>query len=479
MDIKKEDSSNVDIAGVAGFLDGKVYVDRHVKERLLEFVSLRRMDQPPAGRTILCLLSASGMGKAFIVKSLCEALSFQCVSIPIGEMRDDRDVLLGTRRSDLNATAGRIVHALKEADDSKPVIVLLENLDKTDLSGAGSASAGFFEVLDYMQDFAVRNQYLSGRMDLARVIFIATAANLSTIPSAIREQMEVLAIPSYTENQKLRIATGYLIPGLLIKYGMQGRIIFSGNALKSVIRNYTRESGVAELSGCLTRIIRKLSGRNSNDRSVVQRVSVQSIRKYLGPAVFNAYSVAGQDVPGIVTILGKSEKGGYPLTLELVLLKGTGNIIVTGNTDKMLQESAMVAVDYVRSRCCDFNIQDDFFKQYDIHIHLLEGSTPKYGVSAGLAIAVALLSALLKRPVRPGTGMTGEVSLHGRVFGVRDIRDKVIGALQSGITTIILPGENEPDLRALPRDIRASGSFILVNDVETALHHALAADVRV
>lgn len=250
---------------------------------------------------------------------------------------------------------------------------------------------------------------------------MATACNLSTIPSGIRRQMEFITIPSYSEGQKIKIAKDYIIPELLEYYRIKSNLKISRNALVGIIRDYTREAGVREFQKNLKTICRfvvtKIRQENINK---VIKISAKKLASYLGPPGFYSYNELKKNEIGIITTLGKSDRGGCPVTLELLTIKGEGKIIFTGNLDKMLQESAMVAIDYVRSICAKFGIDDDFHKKYDIHLHMLQSSTPKYGVSVGMAIVIVLVSALTGKPVRSDVGMTGEISLHGRVFGVRE-----------------------------------------------------------
>jgi ATP-dependent Lon protease len=473
------DLSGKDFGAIRKALDKKMYLDPGVKENLLGFFLKPRPGAITGNRPILCLLAPPGMGKRSLVKSLCEALSWRLIHIPVGELRAENGALLGSRRADINATAGRIIHVLKETIPGQTV-VLLEDVDRTSLSGAGHSTAGFFEVLEYVQDFAIKNKYLATPIDFSRIMFVATAANLSTIPVGMREQMEILVVPSYAEPDKLRIARDYLLPAIRVSHGMENGCTVSKGAMTTLIRKYTQEAGVRELHAHFKTIFEKVL-KNSVETNLRHeiRISTRNIKNYLGPPRYPSYGNGERDEVGVVTVLGKSERGGIPIPLELVLMKGEGKLTLTGNTDRMFQESAMVAIDYVRSHCRQLEIADDFHKQYDIHLHMLSGSSPKYGVSAGLAIVTALVSALTGKPVKRAVGMTGEISLHGKVFGVRDIRDKVLGAHQAGLKTVVMPRENEWDLRTIPVEIRRRMKFILVDAVETALEHALIGDGEV
>jgi|GEM_PF-2021137 len=454
-------------------VESNFFVDQSVREALIEFFALRNLKTVNAANKILCLLAPRGMGKVSLVLSLCSALSWPLVRISIGTMRNGEGAVLGYRRSDLNAIAGRIVHALggRAPDNS---VVLLENLDKVDTTGMRNPSVDFLEVLSYTQDYAIKNRYQASAVDFSEITFVATASNLSTVPSGLLDQLMVIPIPSYSEREKMKIARGFIIPRLCRDFGLGDHVAISDNALSGVIRQYTREAGIAEMERNLGVIFKRASVR-FNERGGDHKIRVcrNHLPFYLGPAKVDGYMEAGKDEAGIVRVLGRSEKGGCLLVLEMLALPGEGQLIFTGNTDKIFQESAMVARDYVRTCVAEYGIQENFHKTRDLHLHMLKGSAPKYGVSAGLAIVTGLVSALSKKPVRGDVAMTGEISLHGRVLGVREIRDKVMGAWQAGIGTVFLPGENEPDLKQIPKEVRRGITIRLADRVETVLREAI------
>ncbi len=460
-----------DLAKIQHVLDQKVYVDEVVKKRLLEYFATRKFNKAKAD-LILCLLAPPGMGKTSVIKSLCAALSWRLIRIPIGEIRDNSGEIIGNRRSDLNAMAGRIIHALKNAMDSE-VVVLLEDIDKTDLTPSGNTSVGFFEIVDYMQDYSIRNNYLKERIDFSKITFVATASNMSTIPQGIRDAMEIVTIPAYSELEKLKIACNYLIPKLAGDYGLVDRLILSKNALIEIIRGYTRESGVSELGKNLKaicqQVMNKTVGMKDSGKIIVSKRNVST---YLGPAIFSKYCGRSNDEVGVITVLGRSDKGGCLLTLESLIMKGEGKLIFTGNLDKLFQESAYVALNYIRSCSKVFGIEEDFYKKYDMHIHMSEGQTPKFGVSAGIALVTILISSLTNKKIRRDIGMTGEITLHGKVLRIRDIRDKVLAAYQGGINTIFVPAGNVTDLKYVPGEIRRKIEFIPVERVDQVIEKA-------
>ncbi len=462
-----------DLARIRYVLNQNVYIDEAVSKRLMEYFAARKFNKTKAD-LMLCLLAPPGMGKTSVVKSICEALSWRLIRVPIGEIRDSAGEIIGNRRSDLNAIAGRIIHELKDAADSETVI-LLEDIDKTDLTPSGNTSVGFFDIIDYMQDYSVRNNYLKERIDLSKITFIATAGNMAAVPQGIRDFMEVIAIPAYSEVEKIRIASNYLMPKLAGDYGLDGRLVLSKNAVVSVIRGYTRESGVSELGRHLKKICQHVMHRMAGDGAVTRKkiiISKRNVSICLGPPIYSRYCGRSNDEAGVITVLGRSDKGGCLLTLESLIMKGEGRLIFTGNIDKLFQESAYVALNYIRSRSKVFGVEEDFYKKYDMHLHMSEGQTPKSGVSAGIALVTIMISSLTDRKIRKDIGMTGEITLHGKVLRVRDIRDKVLAAFQGGINTIFVPAGNAVDLNDVPREIRRKLEILTVERVEQVIEKA-------
>ncbi|MGD9504447.1 MAG: S16 family serine protease [Syntrophobacteraceae bacterium] len=451
----------------------RVYVDEAVKDRLAEFLLLGARGGNGGRRRMLCLLAPPGMGKSFIVKSLCSELSWRLIDIPVGELADGDGTVLGRRRADLNATAGRIVHALSDHIPGRTV-VLLENIDRSE--SIQGAAVDFDRILEYTQNHAITNKYISRRIDFSRVYLIATASNYASIPQGMRENMDMVALPSYSEPEKLFIAREHILPDLATAYGLRDRVSISERALRFVIRRYTQEAGVAELRKRVERIcamsLKRLATRRADGSAL--RISSRNIGGFLGEPRYPYYSDGGPDEVGVVKALGRGERGGHPVILEVLAVGGDGKMACTGNVDKTFQESAMVAMGHVRSRSRSLGLSDDFYRRTDVHFHILEGTTPKRGVSAGVAILTGLVSALTGRPVRRDVGMTGEISLYGRVLGVRNVRDKVLGAQQAGIRTVFLPRENAEDLKLAPSDVKKTMRIVLVETVDEVLDLALA-----
>lgn len=461
----------MDIGTIKDALNTKVYIDQTVRDTLLEFFSIRNLKRDSSDKTILCLLAPPGMGKRTLIKSLCSALSWNLIRIPIGASKNGDGTVVGNRRSDLNAIAGRIVHALSDICPSETMVVL-EDLHQLDSSLLSNPSVNFFEVINHVQNFAIKNNYQQTPVDFSQIYFFATARNLSAIPPGLLEQMEIVTIPGYTEGQKIRIAEQFILPELMKNCGLEDKLVISENALVDIVRNYTREAGVTALKHHLNKICKTAARRIYEEKNIV-RIYRNNLVKYLGPQRFSFYENNGNNEIGLVKVLGRSDRGGCVVLLEVLFLSGEGQLVVTGNTDKIFQESVKVARDYVRSCAAEFGIEQDFYKKYDIHVHMLQGSTPKYGVSAGIAIVTALVSALSGKPVKGDVGMTGEISLYGKVFGVRDIRDKVLGASQAGINTIFLPRENERDLLSIPKETQRRVTIHLVDNLPAVLKEAI------
>lgn len=461
-----------DFTGVARAIDAGVYVDAHVKEKIFEYIVIKESNRK-SKNSILCLLGARGMGRTSIVRSLCSALSMGLIIIPVGEVKGEDGYLIGNRRSDMNATAGRIINALESTKQARTV-VLLQNIDRVDTQGLGNTSVSFFAVVNQVYEYARRNNYISEPVDFSKVFFMATAANISTVPQGFREELDIVGIPSYTEDEKIRIARGYLIPRFLEDFGLADRFEISDNALRRLIREYTREAGVTELKALLgTACRRALRDMASVANKTARRINAANLSSHVGLSKYRFRPAKGSGEVGAITLLGRNDRGGCTLTLETLASDGQGRIVFTGNVDNTFQEAAYVAVDYLRSKHKEFGLEADFHKTHDLHLHIMEATTPKYGVSAGMAVVAGLVSSLTNRPVRGDVAMTGEISLHGKVLGVGDIRDKLLAACQAGIRTVFMPCDNQRDLKFIPREITRRLRIVLVEEAEKAVKQAL------
>jgi len=376
---------------------------------------------------------------------------------------------MGNRRADMNATAGRIVNALNGVKQEKSV-VLLQNIDRVDTQGMGNQSVSFLAVVNRVHEYARSNNYISDPLDFSRVLFIATAANISTIPQGFREELDIVGIPSYTEGEKMKIARNYILPRLLEEFGLINQFQISDNALSLMIRQYTREAGVAELKTLLGNTCRTaLRELASGGRNEATKLTLRNLRSYVGPSRYRFRATNGTPQVGTINLLGRNDRGGCTLTLETLASEGEGRIVFTGNIDNSFKEAAFVGIDYLRSKQEELGLDSDFHKKYDLHLHIMEATPPKYGVSAGMAVLAGLFSSLTNRPIPADVAMTGEISLHGRVLGVSHIRDKLLAAYQAGIKTVFMPYDNERDLNFIPREITKMVKVVLVEKAGQAL----------
>lgn len=443
-----------------------VYGGGEVKELVFSF--FRQRSSGP--RKMLCLLAPEGMGKRRLIESFCSALGWDLVLLPIGAIQNEAGSHVGNRRADLNAVAGRVLQALPQ-EAQKPAVVLLENLDRMEAAFFANPSVGFFEVMDYVCDYARKNNYRACDIDYTKTFFAATATHLSTIAPGVLKQMDVATIPSYTEKDKLAIAKGHLIPELCRRWNLAGGFRLSDNTLLRLIREYTFEGGVNALYEKLAAVIRQCSVRFYEENRTTLSVSKNQLEALLGPPPYPAAALEGG--VGTVRVLGRSPRGGVVLTMEVLILAGDGRLVLTGNIDEMFRETARVAVDVVRSRAEAFRLPTSFPKKNDVHIHMLKGTTPKHGVSAGVALAAALMSALAGAPVSGDIGFTGEITLHGRITGVGDIRDKILGAERAGLQRVCIPVENRADFERLPKEIRRKIRPIYAERIDTVFSEAM------
>ena len=465
---KSPSPSSAQIRDALDALETVVFLDETVKEAIAGFL-VRRYMASRKGR-ILCFAAPKGMGKTAVAAALCNALSLHMTTISAGRTEDARGNPMGGVRSDLNAIAGRICHALNTSDPNTAAI-LLEDIDRIDM-GTANPSVDFFEVLSHVQDFAVRNRYQKTVVDISKTLFLATARNLAAVPSGLREKLTSIPLPAYSEDAKLFIATRHMLPDLKQRYGLGDDICISDNAFLGMIRNYTREAGVAGLRSLLETIFQKASRIRVEEGERKIQVRTNTLRKYLGPPQPVVYPTSRNEI-GVVRVLGRNDKGGCILVLEVLALPGSGRLIFTGNTDRIFQESAQVALSYIRYRAEALGVPADFHRTHDIHVHMMEAEKPKYGVSAGVAIATAMVSALVRKPVKGDAAMTGEISLYGKVLGVGDIRDKVLAAHQAGIRHVFIPDSNNRDALDIPKSVLERITIHQVGDVAQILGQTL------
>lgn len=467
----KSTQDNLDIAQAAKVLDEDHYNLDKVKERILDYLAVRRLKTDMKG-PILCFIGPPGTGKTSVGQSIARALGRKFVRMSLGGIRDEADIR-GHRRTYVGALPGRIIQGLRRAESNNPVF-MLDEIDKVGADFRGDPSAALLEVLDPEQNFAFVDHYLDVPFDLSKVMFITTANILDPVPPALKDRMEVLELPGYTEQEKLHIAKKFLIPKQLRENGLSGeRLEISDDSVLKIIRNYTREAGVRNLEREIGAICRKVARKVAEGAEEKTIVTPDRLHDYLGPEKFR-YEVAEEaDEVGVATGLAWTPAGGDVLFVEATIVGGKGNLILTGRLGDVMQESAKAAVTYARSRANSLGISESFYEMNDVHIHVPAGAIPKDGPSAGIAMAVALISALTRRLVSKEVGMTGEVTLRGKVLPVGGIKEKVLAAHRAGLKKIILPQENKKDLEEVPEHIKDELQFIFADSVDTALEAAL------
>ena len=437
-----------------------------VKQRILEFIAVRKLN--PIGKApILCFVGPPGVGKTSMGKSIARAIGREFVRMSLGGVHDEAEIR-GHRRTYIGAMPGKIIQGLKEAGSCNPVF-MLDEIDKLGSDFRGDPTSALLEVLDPEQNYSFRDNYLNVAFDLSAVQFITTANRLDTIPVPLRDRMEIIRIPGYTEDEKFEIARRYLIPKRLENTGLSGKNIrFNKNALLELIRKYTREAGVRELERQIGKICRKVAMRiaEGNDSLVV--VSPDKLHGFLGAEKFMRERGFKEPAIGISTALAWMPSGGEILLVETIVMDGSGNLKLTGQLGDVMKESAQAALSWIRVQSNRYKILKNFQK-IDIHLHVPAGATPKDGPSAGAAIAVSMISALTSKAVTPFVALTGEITLHGRIMPVGGIKEKALGALSAGITKVIIPKENLKDLEDIPENIRTRIEFIPVEELEEVI----------
>jgi ATP-dependent Lon protease len=446
-----------------------------IKDRLLEFLAVLKRRKEIKG-PILCLVGPPGVGKTSLGKSLADALGRKFARISLGGMRDEAEIR-GHRRTYVGAMPGRIIQTLRRVESRNPVI-LLDELDKVGADFRGDPAAALLEVLDPAQNNTFTDHYLDLPFDLSRVLFIATANWLEPVHPALRDRLEVIELPSYTESEKLQIAKRYLVPRQLEEHGLtRSDVKFSDAALRELIREYTREAGVRQLEREIAALARKAARKivSKNGAAETMKLDAKDLEKHLGHAKFVYESAEKIPEIGIATGLAWTPVGGDVLFIEATRMRGRGQLILTGSLGEVMKESAQTAVSYLRSQAKKLDLDFDDYGKSDFHIHVPAGATPKDGPSAGVTIVAALASLMSKRRVRSDTAMTGEISLRGRVMRVGGIKEKVIAASRFGVKQVILPEGNKPDWSDVPAEVRAKLKVHFVKQISEVLQLALAA----
>ncbi|ERT61686.1 endopeptidase La [Megasphaera vaginalis (ex Srinivasan et al. 2021)] len=468
---KKETKDRLDLKEAQIVLDEDHYGLEEVKDRIIEYLAVKQLTKSLKG-PILCFVGPPGTGKTSIAKSIARSMNRRYVRISLGGVRDEAEIR-GHRRTYIGALPGRIINGMKQAGTKNPVF-LLDEIDKMTSDLRGDPSAALLEVLDPEQNNTFSDHFIEIPFDLSKVFWITTANSLSTIPRPLLDRMEVIQFSSYTEDEKLQIAKRYLVPKQQKENGVTAaQAKFSDAVLQRLIRDYTRESGVRLLEKTIGSVCRKIGKSVLLDEEKKLTVTVRNLEKLLGPAKYTETKIGRRDEVGIVTGMAWTQVGGEILETEAVAIKGKGSLKLTGQLGDVMKESAAAGMTYIRRRAGELGLDEDFYANTDIHIHLPEGAIPKDGPSAGITMATAIASALTGKAVRHDLAMTGEITLRGTVLPVGGIKEKVIAAHRAGIKRILLPEENKRDMIHVPQSVKDDVDFVFVRHMDEVLHEAL------
>jgi ATP-dependent Lon protease len=468
----KKTESKVDIKKAKKILDEDHYGLDKAKERVLEYLAVQKLVGKIKG-PILCFAGPPGTGKTSIGKSIARSLGRKFFRMSLGGIRDEAEIR-GHRRTYVGALPGRIIQGINTAGTKNPVF-MLDEIDKVGSDFRGDPSSALLEALDPEQNYSFSDHYLEVPFDLSDVMFITTANILDTIPPPLRDRMEVIEFPGYIEEEKFHIAQTFLIPKQLKENGLEHgeRLIITEPAVRTIIREYTREAGVRELERNIAAVCRKVARHFAEGDGKHYKVGLADLHGFLGPAKYHTTMAEKKDEVGVATGLAWTQAGGEILLIEATKMPGKGNLILTGQLGKVMQESAQAAFSYARSRAKALGIKGEFYKNSDIHIHVPSGAIPKDGPSAGVAMATAIISILTGRPIRKDVGMTGEVTLRGKAMEIGGVKEKVLAAHRAEVKTIVMPKDNEKDLEDIPDNVRKDLKFIFAEDVDDVLRAAL------
>jgi len=475
----KTSASPIDIGKARTALDEDHYGLEKVKDRILEYLAVKKLGkdrQMQEGtkmrEPILCFVGPPGVGKTSLGQSIARALNRKFMRMSLGGLHDEAEIR-GHRRTYIGAMPGRIIQALKRAETMDPVI-MLDEVDKVGADWRGDPSSALLEVLDPEQNKDFRDNYLDVPFDLSEVMFITTANQLDTIPAPLLDRMEVLRLPGYTEHEKLNIAKKYLIPKEVKANALNGEeIVIEEDALRSIIKDYTREAGVRNVEREIANVCRKVAKAVAEGKPTPITVTAESLHDYLGNPRFFAETAVMIDRPGVVTGLAWTPTGGDILFIEATIMPGNKQLTLTGQLGDVMKESAQAALSFVRSQTEAFGISKDFYEKSDIHIHVPAGAIPKDGPSAGVTMTTAIVSLLTGKVAKHDVAMTGEITLRGKVMPIGGVKEKVLAAMRAGIKTVILPGKNKNDIEDVPEDLRKEMNFIFVDTIDQVIEAAL------
>ncbi|MFR2300259.1 MAG: endopeptidase La [Clostridium paraputrificum] len=470
----KNTKERLDINRAEEVLNEEHYGLDDVKERILEYLSVKKMSGTLKG-PILCLVGPPGVGKTSIARSIAKAINRKYVRMSLGGMRDEAEIR-GHRRTYVGAIPGRIVYSLKEAKSMNPLI-LLDEIDKLSSDYKGNPGDALLEVLDSEQNKTFRDNYMELPIDLSKVLFITTANSLDTIPRPLLDRMEVVEVSGYTYEEKFNIARNHLIPKIFKEFKLNNEVItINDEAIKFVIDGYTRESGVRSLERVISSLIRKSMASILKNDLESMNIDKAKVEELLGTKRYSFDEKMKEDKVGVVTGMAWTAYGGDTLPVEAMVMSGSGKLQLTGQLGDVMQESAKAAYTYVRANASKYNIEEDFYKTKDIHIHVPEGAVPKDGPSAGVTMVTALVSALSGNKVKCNVAMTGEVTLTGRVLAIGGLKEKSLAAYRMGIDTIIIPKENEKDIEKIPSSVKENLTIITAEEVGEVLNNAIVGD---
>ena len=461
----------LDIKAAKTQLDRDHYGLDKVKERVLEYIAVSKLTNKVNGN-ILCLVGPPGTGKTSIVSSLAKSIGRKYIRLSLGGVHNESEIR-GHRKTYVGAMPGRIIDAIKRANVNNPVI-LLDEIDKMTKDISGDPTSAMLEVLDPEQNKSFRDNYIELPFDLSNVMFIASANSLENIPRPLLDRMDIIEVSGYTEDEKLNIAKKYLIQKQRKNNGLTSHNLnITDSGIKEIINGYTRESGVRNLERAISKVCRKVAVKVAEDNDFYISVKRKNLNEFLGKKIYNDSSIEKKDSVGIVNGLAWTEVGGETLSVEVNIMDGTGKLELTGNLGDVMKESAKAGYSFIRSNSYKFGIKSDFYKNYDLHIHIPEGAIPKDGPSAGITMATAMISALTGKPVKHDVAMTGEITLRGKVLPIGGLKEKTLAALRIGIKKVIIPFENKADYEELPDIVKNNIEFIFAKNMVDVLENAL------